>query len=64
MRTNEECRRFRVLAIQFAKNIADPVDMNVQTDLPHLVNEKLPAAQLFNGKDQPCHRAVIADADT
>lgn len=64
MRTDEECGRFCVMAIQPAKNIADPVDMNLQTDLPHLVNEKLPAAQLFNGKDQSCHRAVIADPDT
>ena len=48
MRTDEECRRFRISAIQSAKNIADLVDVDLQTDLTHLVNQKLAATQLFN----------------
>ena len=48
MRADEECRCFRISAIQSAKNIADPVDVDLQTDLAHLVNQKLAATQLFN----------------
>mgnify|MGYP003694151659 CR=1 FL=1 len=43
-------RRLRISAIQSAKNIADPVDVYLQTDLTHLVNEKLATTQLFNEK--------------
>ena len=38
--------------------------VNLQPDLPHLVNKKLTAAQLFDGKNQACHRAAITDPDT
>ena len=48
VRTSEERRRFRVMAGKSAKNIADPVDVDLETDLPHLVNEKLAATQLFD----------------
>ena len=48
MRTDEERRCLRISAIQSAKNIADPVDVYSQTDLTHLVNEKLATTQLFN----------------
>ena len=29
------------------ENIANPIDVNLQADLPHLVNKKLTAAQLL-----------------
>src|SRR4029077_2794590 len=48
MRTSQERRRFCLMAGKSAENIADAVDVDLQTDLPHLVNEKLAAAQLFD----------------
>src|SRR5512144_1739603 len=48
MRADEECGCFRVSAVESAKNISDSVDVDTQTDLPHLVNEKLAASELFD----------------
>ena len=48
VRTYEEGRGFRVGTIEPAENIANPIDVNLQADLPHLVNKKLTAAQLFD----------------
>ena len=36
------------------------VDVDPQANLPHVMNEELTAAQFFDRKDQPSHRAVIA----
>src|SRR5258706_11125630 len=64
MRAREHRRCFGIVASQAAEDVADTVDAHFQSSLAHQMNQHLPAAQLFDGKHQPSHRAAVADPDT
>jgi hypothetical protein len=60
VRASKHSGRLWVKTLEFPKNVADAVNVDLQANLPHLMNEELTAAQFFDRKDQPSHRAVIA----
>ena len=54
---------FRIATLEPTEDVADAVDMNFQSGLAHEMDQHLPAAQFFDRKNQPRHRAPVADAD-
>src|SRR5581483_2466419 len=62
MRAGEHRRT--VGAFEAAEDVADAVDVDLEPGLRHQMDEQLPAAQLGHGKNEPRHRAAVADADS